>query len=337
MGLPPTPIIDQSGPLSTDKAYLLGVIAGDGSLQWDEGNGYKLNINCGLDKDHADRCAVLVTKVYGVPCSSLLGFKREKWKRKTNFYAHASSKLLLEDLLSLSTFGIYKWRVPQVVKDGPPEIRGAWLRGFADADGCMTFKPRRSQRQISLDSVNLAGLDEAAELLTSLDIEHSRASHDRKIEGHGVGHKIIVCYHADVKRFAELVGFTCIEKVAKLTAAIGSYQRLPKRTEDVEEHLDEVRRRRVSGESWNEIAVALGLSRENVRALCWRHKLEPKTPCRGKIDRMLPQIMELRANGLTSFEIACQLGLKSKNSVNAALQRARRREKHPSTPPGSPC
>lgn len=310
--------------VSVDKAWLLGLVAGDGHLQSD--NGYRLFINCGPDKALADYAASIVRSIYDVPASTLIGNQLEQWGRKQYFYTYCSRKLVVEDLAAHARFGVHRWALPQLVMDAAPEVRAAWFQGLADAEGSAIFAKDRGSRYVSISSTNGSGLTQASELLTSLGIRHVRpAPRDNSAKGHSDEHKILICYHADLKRYAELIGFRGVEKAATLKEAVESYERFPIRKEEVEAHLEEVRVLRETGQSWNEIAAVVGLSRENVRALCKRHAIECITPCRGRMDRMLPTIEVMRQVGLSAAQIAVQLGLKNATAVNNIVLRAKRR------------
>lgn len=327
-------IKDQSGPLTVAKAYLLGFLAGDGHLQYEPRSySYKVFGCCGQDRDLAEHIARRVTEVYGVPCSVLFQ-KRSDGVRQDNWFAHCGRKLVVEDLHSLTSWGVHTWRVPEPVMTGDDKIKGAWLRGFADADGYVGADVKRGQRRVCLDSVNMTGLMQAGSLLSALGIRYSWATHNREIEGHSAGHKITLSYHADLKTFYEKVGFECVRKSQILHKAIESYKRTPKRTEDVEKFLEKIRPRREAGEDCMSIAKSLGLTRENVKDLCERRGISPIGGKRrkdgrylpeGEVEVKIPQILEMKRDGLSHSAIALELGLKDAGAVTNAVQRARRR------------
>jgi hypothetical protein len=262
-------------PLTVDKAWLLGFMAGDGHIQWNEGQSYKVFTNCGPDKALAEAVANLFRELYDVPCSVLWQDNTGHGNRIGYWYTHCSRKSVAYDLRSVTVFGTYVWRVPVAILSGSPELKAAWVSGFADADGSAVYHPKRSQRGVSLSSVNVAGLDQVCQILTDLGIAHARSSHDREIEGHAPEHKVHVCFSDDLKRFAQLVGFRSPEKQALLTQAVGSYKHRTARSGEVQSWLGELRaRREIAGQTYEEIAegmAALGLSKERVRATIRHH------------------------------------------------------------------
>lgn len=260
------PIQGQSALPSPDKAWLLGFLAGDGNIQIDPDGGAKVSANCGQDEQLARHVVDLFEQIYDVPCKLRLQQRDSYPNRDPYWHPIAYRRAVADDLLLLAPFGIYRWRVPEVVANGPDAIKAAWLSGIADAEGSVAFYvdgKKRANRNVSITSSNGDGLRQAQGLLAALGIRSAFSAHERETS---TEHKIHVCYRADLEKFAEVVGFRCERKAAVLQAALGSYVRpYPNlRSEDVEKLLPAVLVYRAQGLGYVEIAELLQLPTMNV-------------------------------------------------------------------------
>ena len=153
-------------------------------------------------------------------------------------------------------------------------------------------------------------------------------SHKRKDPKFNTAYILQVNHQQDLKKWKDLVGFGCERKMKTLEEALASFERDTQvHHEDTRQALPEIKRRREAGETWREIAAALGWSCwETVRDICTRNGFEPSPEnmgahrVKGYIEKLLPEIVRLRSEGLTQADIAKQLGLKDANTINNALQ-----------------
>ena len=235
--------------------------------------------------------------------------------------------MVVEDLQSLAPWGIHKWRVPEAVKTAGDDVKGAWIAGFADAEGHVR-NTMDHKRAIVLTSVNQAGLSDVSRLLTDLGIKHVWMLRHHKDPKCNTAYILQVNHQQDLKKWKDLVGFGCERKMKTLEEALASFERDTQvHHEDTRQALPEIKRRRAAGETWREIAEALGWTCwETVRDICARNGYEPRPETKGKyrvkgyIEKLLPEIVRLRSEGLTQADIAKQLGLKDANTINNALQ-----------------
>lgn len=280
---PAEAIKKQPPALSEDKTWFLGHLAGDGGFVV-SGRRKEVTVYAGVDQDIAAECVRLFREIYGAN-SRIVTRKPDpnpergkKARKQISYEVTCSWSGVVDDLLTYAPFGITRWRVPQDVARGTKRGKALWVSGFADAEGHVAYKPEKSRRNVTLTSSNEEGLRQVSALLDDLDIRHGWAKPRRFVKEDGTpgtSFAIYLSYHKDLEAFAKLVGFRSPRKQATLIEAISTYKRKPRRTEDVEKHLDEVQRRRKEGETHVKIAAAVGLTRESVAALCYRHGIEP--------------------------------------------------------------
>lgn len=325
----------QPESLSAHKAWFMGLVAGDGNITYLPGRVCQVRIYCGPDQDLVKLATEAFESIYGLWASHKV-LPPGKGKRKQDFhFVQCSSRLLVEDLIEENIFGVHRWRVPQKVLAGSTEIRGAWISGFFDAEGCAYHNVERSVRQVTATSVCLEGIAQVSALLTGLEITNTLGLLNK---GHGKwsdSHRITIHRKSDLERFRDLVGFRSPRKREKLDQMIASYERDLVHRDVVVDHTPEITRRRKAGETHAEIAEALGLERETVAHLCYREGVEPegregnaaggtRSVGLGPIERLLPKILELRAQKVKDEAIANALGLESVVQVRTAVLRARR-------------
>ena len=321
----------QPAELDEDKAWLLGHLAGDGGVRRRE-----VAVYAGPDHQIAMHVVALFSLIYGVPARITPQLPGRDKRKQISYRVDCYSTAAADDILSIGSFGLVKWRVPKIVLDAPENIRCAWLSGMFDADGSMTFKVETSRRTVNLTSVNLAGMDQVSAMLDALGIRHGRAVRKPKLGNWRLSHSIFITYHEDLRRFSDMIGFRATRKQEKLDAALASYQRLVLRTEDVQEHAEEIVRRRRAGETHASIAESLDLSREVVAGVCYRNGAEPegregnaaggtRSVAIGKVERHLATVVELKDQGVPLREIAERVGLRNESAVQSLLQRSARK------------
>ena len=335
----------QSAVPSEDKAWLLGHLAGDGGVVNKPKKRY-VSVYCGLDSEVAGLCVRMFKEVYDVP-STISTRKPSKGSDKRRDRKHISYQVdcyrceVVRDLLSIGPFGIKDWRVPNVIANGDSVLKAAWISGFADAEGHMAYNPEVSRRTITLTSSNEIGLRQVGRLLSDLGIRHGISRPRPYVDKNGEQSEsrfIYITYHEELERFSNLVGFRGSVKQGNLEEALSTYQRKPLRTEDVEKHASEIVARRRAGETHARIATSLGLVREVVAQVCYRHGAEPKgregnaaggTRSIGKSIRYvhedkLDAVLKDKARGLSLTEIAERHGFRNQHRVQDLLQRAAR-------------
>ena len=253
--------------LTCEKAYVLGVLAGDGWLSYSPAKRrYQIGLET-IDEEFADAFWQCLNKVYGLkPSKRKLIEKHPGWKDK--YCVRLCCKAACEDLLSYGVlFKQDGWLVPPAIKNASPAIQASYLRGFFDSEGSMETNGRR----IRGTSSHLPGLEGVSALLRGLRIRYriirqsKNSAYDVRIQD-----------RASVELFAKHVSFTINRKKGKLQRLLNSYRLWMTPPSDVLKLEPKMRRLRGLDLTYEEIAKRLGLGIGTV----WRH-LNPRMLNRG--------------------------------------------------------
>jgi len=247
-----------SKKLIPEKAYVLGVLAGDGWLSYSPAKRrYQIGLET-IDEEFADAFWQCLNKVYGLkPSKRKLIEKHSGWKDK--YCVRLCCKAACEDLLSYGVpFKQDGWLVPPAIKNASPAIQASYLRGFFDSEGSMETNGRR----IRGTSSHLPGLEGVSALLRGLRIR-SRIIRQSKNSAYDVR----IQDRASVELFAKHVSFTINRKKGKLQRSLNSYKLWTTPPSNVLKLEPEMRRLRDLGLAYEEIAKQLSLSMGTV----WRH------------------------------------------------------------------
>jgi intein-encoded DNA endonuclease-like protein len=262
----PTPIPESAKKLTKEKAYILGVLAGDGSIcrgihRLDLS---KIDLSV-TDEEFAREFVRCLKKIYRVRpsvykrannhLSILRG--REIRTKKPIYEACLRSVKAVEDLLSYSvSFKTEDWRIPEVIKRAPPEIKGSYLRGFFDSEGTAALHMNEGCRYVYAFSKNMEGLKEVKNLLADIGIECKIFQQKSGLYG------IILSGRKNIKRFAEFVGFTIKRKMQKLEHGLSTYKRTP--SAEVDALVPKMIGMRKQGMLYCEIGEKLGIDKTTV-------------------------------------------------------------------------
>lgn len=310
------------GALSFDEAWLLGLIAGDGNVSK---SGVKIFLGDNDEQVLAEE-AERVWKKHGWPCN----WTRIEFKDNMHVFT-ASGKAASDHVRTYAPFGLRRWRIPQVVLKAGERHRGEWVAGFIDADGSVAHEPMRSRRTVKADSVNEAGIDQVVALLRGLGIGAKKSSQLREPDyrpafngSRCLSYAAYVCDRTSLERLAQVVVLRCPHKVQALHEALASYQRDILLESEVDALLPEFTRRLSAGESFDTIATALEIDRDQVRSVIRTRELEG--PGRGggarhgEINRLVAAALPRIEAGETAASVARDLGVKD-YTVHAALGR----------------
>ncbi len=211
--------------LTKEKAYILGVMCGDGCL-W-KGFTKKKQVTkitpqmeyhirlVAIDRDFVDYFAHCIEKVYGVkPSYKYRKTKNINWSDTYTVYCR--QKAIFNDIESFGAFSTKTWRTPSEILNSNKNIISAFLRGFFDSEG--TVNPKKYNRYIRADSTNIKGLREIVYLLKKLDIKPTKISKDRD------------CYYVSIsnidglEKFYKYIGFSIRRKFKRLESIIKQYR-----------------------------------------------------------------------------------------------------------------
>ncbi|MBU0963280.1 MAG: hypothetical protein KKD48_05230 [Nanoarchaeota archaeon] len=254
-------ILPQNKFLSLEKAYILGVLCGDGYIRMDKlGNGSLIGLDV-TDEDFADKFRGYLNKVYG-----LLPSKKKRIENHTNFsnnpkplyVINLSSKLAANDLLKYSkSFKTKEWEVPKEILENPDlKIKAAFIRGIFDSEGTASLKVSGGV-YLSVCSGNKNPLLKIKEILKndfSIDLI---VVYDKTVT------RLKSAGYKNIKNFYNNINFSIKRKREKLRIGLSTYKRKGLRHYDKEFKLN-VFSLLDQGFSACEIGKLLNFNRTNV-------------------------------------------------------------------------
>lgn len=202
--------------LSTDLAYVVGLILGDGSLAGDHSN---LKGNWGFEVyfdsiEHQKIYCNIIQKELGVEVKSCLR------KNKNCYCAYLNSKILhwffrcYFDMCN--GYKASKISIPTIILDDPSDsIMNSFLQGLFDSDGTIT-----NQRSVSYSSTSQLIAEQVMAVLNRLKII-AYLNIWVKSEQYLPLYTVRFSSKVSVKRFAECINFRHPAKRNKLILAVG--------------------------------------------------------------------------------------------------------------------
>jgi len=206
--------------ITPEKAYILGALAGDGSINL---NG--ISCHCGIDEDFTEAFCKCVKKAYNYKPRIKILYNNKG--QINNYICHIygniyNEKFIINDILKYSDIGRFNWKVPDEIINGNETVKSYWLRGFFDAEGCVSYDGKR--KNIVVVSVNKKEMIKVAQLLKDLEIKFNIYFHKRKKKSHSDVTVIRISNDFyNIKRFAEKVGFSINRKQQKLIDILNNY------------------------------------------------------------------------------------------------------------------
>lgn len=206
--------------LSKEKAYVLGVLCGDGWLT----TKYRIGLEV-RDKDFIDYFQLCLERVYNLRCGRSIRPERLKMicgrmcRSREQQVLTLTSKRVVEDLLRyLPSFRTFDWRVPDAIRDSDAELKSYFLRGLFDSEGCVRYR-RNGYASIQLYSANFKGLTAVSSLLFSIGVRNKLY---RKLDNYFY---LDIADYSSLKLYGDKIGFIIARKQGKLLSALSSYKR----------------------------------------------------------------------------------------------------------------
>ena len=179
--------------LSVEKAYILGVLCGDGYI---DKKFAKLEIR--RDKEFIEEFVRCFKEVYG------LDYHYYYYKKRNTYISNINSQIICNDLLSHGKFRTKNWEVPEVILNTKSIlVKSNFLRGLYDSDGYA------AKYRVEITLLSSAAIESISRLLNQLSIQH-RIYKNRKYTTLGIYKK------TDRLIFKKLIGFTIKRKMEKL-------------------------------------------------------------------------------------------------------------------------
>jgi|SRR3989344_935404 len=181
--------------MSPEKAYVLGVLSGDGYLT---SKLVKLEIR--NDTEFVEEFSSCIEKIYGHKYSYYY------YKLKNTYLVVVASELIAHDLLRYGTFRTFTWEVPEEIKTSSNSaVVSSFLRGLFDSDGSICGY------SIDLTTASRKGAEGTVDLLNQLGISS-------KILTPRCYYSIRITHKNNIRKFHELIRFTIRRKTARLTS-----------------------------------------------------------------------------------------------------------------------
>lgn len=180
--------------LSSEKAYILGVLCGDGHI-----HPSAIRFEIRYDEEFIKRFSECFYIVYG------LSFLYKYYKRRNSFVLYVASEIICRDLLSYGKFGTFEWRVPkEILNCNNEKIISSFLRGIYDSEGSV------ARAAITTSSVSKKGIKEISWLLKRLGIKNKICLYRNKY------YTLYIFRKERFKIYREKVGFTIKRKQERL-------------------------------------------------------------------------------------------------------------------------
>jgi intein-encoded DNA endonuclease-like protein len=247
-------IPESSKTLTKEKAYVIGVMCGDGYLHKTKNSSYQVAMQA-IDKEFVEEFARCLEKIYKIkPTISFIKVKTRNWNNK--YQARTCRKLIYNNLLQYSpSFKTKEWIIPNEIKNSNLKIQSAFLKGFFDSEGCIEYKSRR----ISGTSTNLNGLKEIQKLLHNFNIRTKIQLKNPKGNRSKVG-SIRIQDRRSIETYAQHIGLTINRKKIVLEKALTEYKLYVTPHKESKKLVPKIIELRKKGLPYNRIAKEVNLS-----------------------------------------------------------------------------
>ncbi|MBT3985185.1 hypothetical protein HOD38_00075 [archaeon] len=187
------------------KAIICGFLAGDGNIQIrrDSSNyeirffpddAYMLQVYCELMEELYDKCPSVFIE-------------------KGSFNARLTSKVIVEDIISYSNFGLEKWDLPEELFL-IPNAKEYWISAFFSGEAYV------GKNHIKVQTINKSGMEKLSNLLFDCGINHKFYQYCPKRSNHSIVYIICILKKKDRKLFYDKIGFFHREKTIKLQKSL---------------------------------------------------------------------------------------------------------------------
>jgi len=193
--------------LDEDLAYILGVLTGDGYMDYcNQRRAYNIGLSA-VDKEFVEEFRRTLFNFFKIKSSNeFRKSRREKWNAQ--YITRLCSKEACEFINLIGQFKKYNWQVPSLIKNADIKIRCAFIKGFFDSEGEIDKRIGR----IGATSMNFDGLEEIKRMLEDIGIRNTIIK--RKDIRPNTHQKYVLRIHDknSIRLFYSLIGFTIIRK-----------------------------------------------------------------------------------------------------------------------------
>ncbi|MFZ5366172.1 MAG: LAGLIDADG family homing endonuclease [Patescibacteria group bacterium] len=200
--------------LTSDKAYILGTLCGDGCQKTDRFQ-IKLSV-LAKDKEFIEEFADCFFRTYGIRKEPIEEERMQNGRVVSYTTVIIDSKQAYLDLKRYGEFGVYVWRVPGQIKNGDEDIKKAFLQGYFNSDGSVDVRGHR----VTAYSANYKGLSDIARLLKDFGIK-AKIYPSRK--GENTYFHLYLHNWQNLNKFKE-IGFSLSRKQEKVLMSLKTYK-----------------------------------------------------------------------------------------------------------------
>jgi intein-encoded DNA endonuclease-like protein len=258
-------IPNSSKKLTPQKGYLLGVICGDGYIDFDEKRRrFQVSLQT-IDKEFALEFGNSIKHIYKIN-PSLSVIKPPKGKNwSVKYQMRVCSKNVCLDILNYGVFKTENWKVPFEIKKSNSICKLKFLQGFYDSEGDVDEKYNR----VGLTSTNLTGLQEIQSILNEFSIRSSLL--EQKTYGNRK-HKFVLRIQdrKSIEIFNRKIKFMIKRRQKALRGILKKYKLYKTLKEKITKLKPKMIELRSKGYSYGDISKELNLSIATV----WRHLKE---------------------------------------------------------------
>lgn len=193
--------------MNADLAYILGVLAGDGYLDYsDKRRNWQIGLGA-TDREFVDNFYKILLNFFKI--KPTLSFrKRNNLNWRSLYVCKLCSKEACDYINSIGEFKKYNWFIPNSIKKSNSDIKCSFLRGFFDSEGEID----KSIGRVGATSMNYLGLMEVSLMLGELNIRNTIIK--RKDSRPNTHQKYALRIHdkKSIILFSNLIGFTISRK-----------------------------------------------------------------------------------------------------------------------------
>jgi len=254
-------IPNSSKKLSLEKAYILGVLCGDGFLTYNSSKSmYQIGLSA-VDKEFVNEFRNNLLQVYRLnPTKEVYISKISNWNNQSK--TRLCSREACEDLLYYGKFGVKKWRVPEQIKRADLDIKSQFIKGFFDSEGNVDEKSKR----VRIFSINRDGLEGIQALLDNFGIR-SKIHYRNNKRPRSTSYKLSIQDRKSIELFDKYINFIIVRKKNRLKWIVDSYKLWVKPHEEIIKLKDKMIELRKNGLSYKQIGKELNIGMTTV----WNH------------------------------------------------------------------
>lgn len=201
-------ISETSKNLTKEKAYVLGVLCGDGYIS----RGYRVGLEA-CDKEFVEYFQQCLERTYVLKTS-----RSERIRvKKPHYIVYLVAKLVVEDLEKYCSFGSRDWQIPKEIIVSNMELKSAFIQGFCDSEASVRY--RKGSCEISIYSKNKQGLRKLRQLLGTFGINSKIILSPTRTD------YLSIMDYRSLNNYHKHIGFVIKRKSNRLKKGLDSYKR----------------------------------------------------------------------------------------------------------------